>query len=121
MEASDPTSSDTSCLRCSAETVESRRIRLKSPFLKYSDVTACGAANDNSHSNFSRDLSTKAPQEPFRPTSKTLGLEMAVVPSQRGGQKELVSNITKGLPTPVGTFCLLDNQPSPVVPGEGLL
>jgi hypothetical protein len=93
METSDPMSSDTSCLRCSAETVESRRIRLKSPFLKYSDVTACGAANDNSHSNFSRDLSTKAPQEPFRPTSKTLGLEMAVALSEREVSEEFVSNI----------------------------
>src|SRR5260221_14461457 len=94
MEASDPTSSDTSCLRCSAETVESRRIRLKSPFLKYSDVTACGAANDNSHSNFSRDLSTKAPQEPFRPTSKTLGLEMAGSLLKRETREGIFSEIT---------------------------
>ena len=73
--------------------MESRRIRLYAPFLTYSGVTVCGGAKDNSLLNFSRDLSTEVPQEPFRPTSKTFGHEMAVATFDREEVDKTVSNV----------------------------
>ena len=86
-------SSAASCLRCSGETVESRRIRLNPPFLTNSGEAVCGAANDNSLLTFSRDLKTDVPQDPFRPTSNTFGHETAVATLDCEVIEESVSNV----------------------------
>src|ERR1700676_4898863 len=118
METLDPASSDASCLRCSGGTVESRRMILCAPFLTCSGVTACGGAKVNSAPNFSRDFSTSLPQDPFRPTSKTLGQEIAAAPCEREASEDLFSNVLVSKTT--GESCgLLDIQPSQGRAGRG--
>src|ERR1700730_14719753 len=121
MEAPDPKSSDASCLRCSGVTEESRRMRSCSPSLTYLDVTVSGAAKDNSLPNFARDFRTNVPQEPFRPTSKTLGEETAVAPAECGVSEESVSNKRGAYAIATADCDPFDMRPSHVALGEGLL
>src|ERR1700719_112121 len=119
MEMLDPASSDASCLRCSGGTVESRSMILYAPFLTWSGVTVFGGAKDSSALNFSRDFSTSLPQEPFRPTSKTLGQEIAVAPCEREASEDLFSNMLASKSTTGESCGLLDIQPSQGRAGRG--
>src|SRR5580692_5501033 len=91
METFEPASSNASRLRWSAETVESRRIRWNAPFFTYSGVAVCGVTYDRALPNFSKDLNTVAPQDPFRPTNKTRAHETTVVLWGREGRESSAS------------------------------
>jgi hypothetical protein len=84
-------------------------------------MTESGDANVNSLPYFIRHFSTTVPQEPLRPTSKTLGHDTAVGPMERKANERLVSNMRDSRTAADETCGLLDMQPSQVALGEGLL
>jgi hypothetical protein len=85
------------------------------------DVTLSGAAKDNSLRNLASDFMTTVPHDPFRPTSRMLGAEMAEEAAGSKTGTELDSNKRAAKAIADAAWGPLDMQPSQAALGEGKL